>query len=79
MVQWIRKVTYKMELLAKLKIHPMFHVSMLKSFHLDKEELEQGESQLVPLGHKHPTIEKPNAFYMVESSGSIIRCLSMNT
>ncbi|PKI59747.1 hypothetical protein CRG98_019850 [Punica granatum] len=29
-IEWVEKVAYKLELTKKLKLHPVFHVSILK-------------------------------------------------
>lgn len=37
-LQWVGKAAYKLELSLKLKVHPMFHVSMLRPFHVNEED-----------------------------------------
>jgi len=41
----VRKVAYKVQLPPKLKIHNVFHMSMLKPFHQDEEDPNRGVSQ----------------------------------
>lgn len=51
-LQRVGKVAYKLELPPKLKVRPVFHVSMLKHFQIDEEDPDRGESYRAPLGAK---------------------------
>ncbi|GKV33019.1 hypothetical protein SLEP1_g41575 [Rubroshorea leprosula] len=44
----VGKVSYRVDLPPKLKIHPVFHVSLLKPFHADQEDPVRGVSQRAP-------------------------------
>ena len=44
----VGKVSYKLQLPPKLKIYLVFHVSMLKPYHGDKEDMSRGESKRAP-------------------------------
>ena len=41
----VSKVSYRVELPPRLKIHPVFHVSYLKPYHKDKDDPSQGFSK----------------------------------
>ncbi|KAE8731731.1 hypothetical protein F3Y22_tig00002684pilonHSYRG00048 [Hibiscus syriacus] len=45
-------MAYKLELPLTIKAHPVFHVSLLKTYHQDEEELDRGKSHRAPVGVK---------------------------
>ncbi|PKI61910.1 hypothetical protein CRG98_017636 [Punica granatum] len=51
-LQRVGNVAYKVELPKKLKLHPVFHVSMLKPFQEDKQDPSRAESSRAPIGAK---------------------------
>ncbi|RVW63080.1 hypothetical protein CK203_055934 [Vitis vinifera] len=44
----VGKVSYRVELPLRLKIHPVFHVSYLKPYHGDKDDPSRGLSKRAP-------------------------------
>ena len=49
-VKRVGKVAYKLDMPPKLRVHPVFHVSMLKPFHEDEGDPGRTESKRAPLG-----------------------------
>ena len=47
-VKRVGAAAYQVQLPSKLKIHNVFHVSMLKPYHENKEDPSRGESKRVP-------------------------------
>ncbi|KAE8696991.1 cytochrome P450 78A7-like [Hibiscus syriacus] len=45
-------MAYRLELPPTIKAHHVFHVSFLKPYHQDKEELDRGKSHRAPVGVK---------------------------
>nr|GEV34753.1 hypothetical protein CTI12_AA187700 [Tanacetum cinerariifolium] len=48
MIGHVGRVSYRVELPPKLKIHPVFYVSFLKPYHGDEEDPERGVSKRAP-------------------------------
>ncbi|KAE8717722.1 hypothetical protein F3Y22_tig00110029pilonHSYRG00062 [Hibiscus syriacus] len=51
-VKRVGTMAYRLELPPTIKAHPVFHVSLLKPYHQDKEEVDQGKSHRAPVGVK---------------------------
>ena len=54
----VGKVTYQLELPPKLRIHPVFHVSLLKPYYADMEDPGRGESSGLPHPSRHHSTKK---------------------
>jgi len=46
----VGNVTYRVQLSPMVKYHPVFHVSMLKPYHKDTEDLDREKSSRPPAG-----------------------------
>ncbi|KAE8675250.1 hypothetical protein F3Y22_tig00111689pilonHSYRG00081 [Hibiscus syriacus] len=51
-LKWVGTMAYKLELPLTIKAHLVFHVSLLKPYHQDEEELDRGKSHRAPVGWK---------------------------
>ena len=45
----VGKISYKLELPPHLRIHPVFHASVLKSYHEDKDDPSRNKLQRAPI------------------------------
>ncbi|KAE8723330.1 hypothetical protein F3Y22_tig00012523pilonHSYRG00181 [Hibiscus syriacus] len=78
-------MAYKLDLPQTIRAHPVLHVSLLKSFHPDKDDLDQSISHRAPVGIKasykrevkviqseranHRVGHKPRHEYLVQWNG----------
>lgn len=46
--KYIGKLAYHLTLLYYLEMHPIFHVSLMKPYHKDKDDPSRGESKREP-------------------------------
>ncbi|KAE8690176.1 hypothetical protein F3Y22_tig00110912pilonHSYRG00073 [Hibiscus syriacus] len=46
----VSTMAYRLELPSTIRAHPVFHVSLLKSYHQDKEEPDRGKLNRAPVG-----------------------------
>ena len=44
-VKWVGSMAYRLKLSKRLKVHPTFHVSLLKPYHEDLEELAHNKQR----------------------------------
>ncbi|XP_070035072.1 uncharacterized protein [Nicotiana tomentosiformis] len=45
----VGKISYKLDMPSYLKIYPIFHASMLKPYHEDKDDPSMGQSSRAPI------------------------------
>lgn len=45
----VGKISYRLELPPSLKVHPVFHASVLKPYHEDKDDPSRGQSSRAPI------------------------------
>ena len=61
-VKRVGAVPYKLKLLERLQIHPTVHVSSLKPYHEDEQDLTRNEARRAPLLLWCSLIEKSTEF-----------------